>query len=184
MRRTGISIFTLILIAILAGNVQAQRIADMARPGAAQTTPLASAPEDEANPFLSNDLWAVGIQAGVLSGYGLGVRFHPIGRFGGQLVGGGIKAGDVKTYSFGIEGQFDFDVMGRSRFYGYLGTGYYSYKGKDSVDLNGPWRLGIGVAYEWSVSKKLIFNASGAITYFSDGTVLPLPQIGLWYYFN
>jgi hypothetical protein len=143
------------------------------------------APEGETNAFLTSDMWAVGLQAGLMSGTGLGVRFHPMGRFGGQFVGGGIKTGERTAYSFGLEGQFDFDVMDRSRFYGYLGGGFYHSKVTDGDNIKAPWRFGLGVAYEWSISRKLIFNASGALTFFSNGEgVLPLPQVGLWYYFN
>ncbi|MBI5647158.1 MAG: hypothetical protein HY962_09530 [Ignavibacteriae bacterium] len=138
----------------------------------------------DANPFATKDLWAAGVHAGFLSGMGLSARFHPQGRFAVQLTGGGFKSGKVSTYSFGLEGQFDFDNVGRSRFYGYLGTGLYSWKDNGTEKLDGEWRAGIGLAYEWEVSKKLIFCANGAITYFSDGSVYPMPQIGLFYYFN
>ena len=147
----------------------------------AQTAPVAV---EEGNPFSKSDFWAVGLQAGVLSGSGLGVRYHPRGSFAAQFVGVGIRIGDVTTYNFGAEGQFDLDNNGRSRFYTYLGTGVYSWSNEGEEKLEGQWRLGLGIAYEWSVSAKLIFGANGAITYFSDGTILPLPQIGLFYYFN
>lgn len=182
MRTAHVAIFVLLFAFALATASNAQNTPVSLRQS--ETVQLRFAPEDEGNPFLTADMWAVGLQAGLISGSGLGVRFHPVGRFGAQLVGGGIKLGDLTTYAFGVEGQFDFDVMGRSRFYGYVGTGLYYVKDKDEKKLDGPWRLGLGVAYEWSISRKLIFNASGAITYFSDGTVLPTPQLGLWYYFN
>jgi hypothetical protein len=142
--------------------------------------------------FLTKDMWGVGLYGGLLSGIGLSGRYHPMGRFGLQLTAGAMKFGEL-AYSFGAEGQFDFDSKGRSRFYGYLGIGYYYFekKVKDAAGtetkenkLAGPARLGLGVAYEWAVSPKLIFNLNAAFTYFTDGTILPLPQAGLIYYFK
>lgn len=143
--------------------------------------------------FLTQDMWGVGLYGGLLSGVGLSARYHPRGRVGLQLTAGAMKFGDL-AYAFGAEGQFDFDSKGRSRFYGYLGAGYYYVErktknaatGTEKTEnkLDGPLRLGLGVAYEWAVSPKLIFNLNAAFTYFTDGTILPLPQAGLIYYFK
>jgi hypothetical protein len=156
--------------------------------------------EKEPNVFEQETIWGVGLQAGLLSGSGLGVRYHPAGRFGFQLVGGYITlpSGLFTTeksapFSIGAEGQFDFDARGLSRFYGYIGLGYYSLNKEDDEgtaedesadDLAGPFRLGLGIAYEWPLSSKIIFNANIGFTYFSDGAFWPAPQFGLFYYFN
>ncbi len=143
--------------------------------------------------FLTQDMWGVGVYGGLLSGIGLSGRYHPKGRVGIQLTAGAMKFSEL-AYDVGAEGQFDFDSKGRSRFYGYLGLGFY-YVEKTTKDaatgtekkenkLDGPLRLGLGVAYEWAVSPKLIFNLNAAFTYFTDGTILPLPQAGLIYYFK
>ena len=128
-------------------------------------------------------LWGIGLNAGLLSGMGVGIRFHPKGRFAAQIVGGGIKLSTV-LYSFGAEGQFDFDFLEKSRLYGYAGLGYYS-NGKSGDDkLKGPFRAGLGVAYEWIIARSMVFNVNLGFTYFSNGGFLPLPQVGLFYYFK
>ncbi len=147
--------------------------------------------QQEEDIFKTKTLWGVGGYGGLLSGIGLSVRFHPAGRFCVQLTGGAMKFNEL-MYNAGLEAQFDFDSKGRSRFYGYLGGGYYNIVRE--FDKNGtkekenrlaaPARLGLGIAYEWAISEKLVFNLNAAFTYFTDGTILPLPQIGFYYYFN
>jgi hypothetical protein len=128
--------------------------------------------------------------------FGVGIRFHPIGRFGGQLAGGAI-AGEKTTASVGLEGQFDLDTRNRSRFFAFAGFGYYTNgedeltvadgtweAGKEDPRLTSPFRAGLGLGYEWDISNTLIFTANIAFTYFSEGTFLPLPQVGLYYLFD
>ncbi|NOY05148.1 MAG: hypothetical protein GXO82_00700 [Chlorobi bacterium] len=137
--------------------------------------------------FNTTDVWGIGLNTGLLSGIGLSTRFHPRGRFCFQLTGGYLGLEDQALWAVGGEGQFDFDATVRSRFYGYLGLGlYYQDKPEESKNkLKAPFRMGIGIAYEWSISPKLIFNANVAFTYFvASSEVLPLPQLGLYYYFN
>ncbi|GEM_PF-648234 len=141
----------------------------------------------EKSVFNTTDVWGIGLNAGLLSGIGLSGRFHPQGRFCFQLTGGYLGLEDQALWSVGGEGQFDFDATVRSRFYGYLGLGLYYQDESDQKQnkLKAPFRLGIGVAYEWSISPKLIFNANMAFTFFvGSSEVLPLPQVGLYYYFN
>ncbi|MDH7514719.1 MAG: hypothetical protein QHI48_02420 [Bacteroidota bacterium] len=143
----------------------------------------ANAPQNE-DMFKNNTLWAVGFHLGLLSGIGVSGRFHPPGRFAFQLTAGGIGLKDVVTFNSGLEVQFDFDTDRRTRFYGYAAAGYYYWEDKAGVQDIGPFRAGLGVAYEWDISPKLIFMANLGVTYFSTGTVLPIPQAGLYYYFN
>lgn len=139
----------------------------------------------EENIFTYKPRWGVGMQAGLLSGIGLGVRFHPVSRFAAQLIGGGIKLGDRFYASVGAEGQFDLDVMSDSRLYALLGLGYYSNGGDDDKKLKDPFRLGLGIGYEWAISSKMVFYGSLDFTYFPDsGGFLPLPQVGIFYYFK
>ncbi len=143
--------------------------------------------EQEINVFAEGERWGVGLQAGLLSGYGVGVRFHPQGRWGGQIAGVAFKASDNLISSIGAEVQFDLDVMNWARFYTYAAAGYYS-NGKDDKPLKAPFRAGLGIAYEWVLSGKLIINVSLAFTYFNvhnaDDDILPLPQAGFYYYFQ
>lgn len=147
--------------------------------------------QQEENIFATKSLWGIGGYGGLLSGIGLSARFHPAGRFCAQLTLGAMKF-DQLMYAAGMELQFDFDSKGRSRFYGYIGGGYY-YVGKEEEkngvkekknNLKGPARLGLGVAYEWAISEKLVFNLNGAFVYFTNGDIWPMPQLGFFYYFN
>ncbi|MFZ1730235.1 MAG: hypothetical protein WBQ23_07525 [Bacteroidota bacterium] len=141
--------------------------------------------------------FGVGAQAGLMSGMGLGVRIHPIGRMSVQVAGGALSGGESVMASAGIEGQFDFDWRERSRFYGFVGMGYYTNgeeeltvaaktwaPGKEDPRLKSPFRAGVGIGYEWDISNVLIFSASVAFTYFSEGAFIPLPQVGLYYMFD
>lgn len=152
--------------------------------------------EDEGAVFLSQTTFGLGLQAGLLTGSGVSFRVHPAGRFGVQVVAGGITLGERFFSSLGIEGQYDFDSDGRSRFYGFVGCGYYS-NGHDAPKImaNGayeeeerlaaPFRLGLGAAYEVSLSRKLVFTPSLGFTWFvRDGDFWPTPQLALHYYFN
>ena len=145
--------------------------------------------------YTSKLRFGVGAQAGLMSGMGLGVRVHPAGRMSVQLAGGALSGGEAVTASVGIEGQFDFDWRDRSRFYGFVGMGYYtngeneltleeSQAGKEDPRLKSPFRAGLGLGYEWDISNVLIFSASVVFTYFSQGQFLPLPQFGLYYMFD
>lgn len=147
--------------------------------------------------YMQKAHWGVGAQAGLMSGMGVGVRFHPLGRFGLQLAGGAISGGEGLAAAVGVEGQFDFDWRERSRFFGFVGMGYYTNgeeeltvaagtwePGKEDPRLKSPFRAGIGLAYEWDISNTLIFTGAVAFTYFSEGIFLPLPQIGLYYLFD
>jgi hypothetical protein len=139
--------------------------------------------------------FGVGAQAGLMSGMGVGVRVHPAGRMSVQVAGGALSGGEGVMASFGIEGQYDFDWRGRSRFYGFVGMGYYTngeeeltfeewQQGKEDPRLKSPFRAGLGLGYEWDISNVLIFSANIAFTYFSEGMFLPLPQVGLYYMFD
>ena len=147
--------------------------------------------------YMQKAHWGVGAQAGLLSGMGVGVRYHPLGRFQVQLAGGAISGGEGLAAAVGIEGQLDFDWRDRSRFYGFVGMGYYTNgeeeltvaagtwePGKEDPRLDSPFRAGVGLGYEWDISHTLIFSASVAFTYFSEGTFLPLPQAGVYYLFD
>jgi hypothetical protein len=136
------------------------------------------------NIFQEKDMYAVGLQAGLMTGTGVAVRFHPMGRWGFQVVGGGMAGNVTSAYSFGAEVQFDFEADRRARFYCYAGGGFYAFKKHGDDKLESPSRFGVGIAYEWGVSRKLVFNVSGALTYFENGNFFPTPQIGMHYYFQ
>ena len=149
------------------------------------TDPTVTQSTQQDNIFTYKPRWGVGLQTGLLSGIGLGVRYHPRGRFAAQFVGGGIKLKDNFNASFGLEGQFDLDVMDESRLYALLGFGFYTNGADDDSKLKDPLRIGVGVGYEWAISTKMVFYGSLNFTYYLDsGDFWPLPQVGIFYYFK
>lgn len=141
--------------------------------------------------YLTKTHWGIGVQAGLMSGMGVNVRFHPHARYGLEVTGGAFKGGDNLLASFGAEGQYDFDWNERNRLYGFIGFGYYSNGesdlnpiSEDDDKLKSPVRAGIGAGYDWDISKTLIFTIELGLTWFSEGQFLPLPQVGISYLFN
>lgn len=134
--------------------------------------------------YLTKSHWGVGLQAGLLSGMGISVRFHPHERYGFEFNAGAWKGSDNLLASFGAEAQYDFDWSGRSRFYGFVGMGYYQNGKDDPDDLEGPFRAGFGAGYDWDISSAVILSVELGVTWFTDGPILPLPQVGISYLFN
>jgi hypothetical protein len=133
---------------------------------------------------LRMNVFGLGVAVGPVSGVGLSFRHHPPGSFSYAIAGGIIKVDNTTAYDIGLEGQYDLVRNGTSRFFTAAGTGFYHSGNGSHNDLSGPWRLGVGIGGELAVVASG-FHVSGDLlfTYFSDGTVLPLPQIGLHYYF-
>lgn len=135
-------------------------------------------------------LFAVGLQAGLLSGAGLVGRVHLPNRMGAQLAFGIISLGDNTYWDVGGEFQYSFSSGSTDHLYGLAGLGYYYSSTSDTTsgnELERPFRIGFGVGYEWFVSSNLVFNINLPITFFLGGDkaqILPLPQVGLLYYFQ
>jgi len=143
----------------------------------------ASLPERTADREIHENIFGLGLAAGPMSGVGLSFRHHLPGALSYQIVGGIIKADQNLSYSYGVEVQYDLVRSVPSRFYVGGGGGYF-YSGSTSHnDMDGPARLGLGVGGEIVLAPNLNVAADLMITYFSDGTVLPMPQIGIHYYF-
>ena len=99
------------------------------------------------------------------------------------MTGGIIKVDEKVSYAIGGEAQFDFTRKESDRFFLVLAAGYY-YSGKSGEnELKGPARIGLGVGAETSLGGPLQVSGEVLFSYFSDGNVLPLPQVGLHYYF-
>jgi hypothetical protein len=150
-----------------------------APPARSQVTP----PAREAA-RIDRSIFGLGISAGVASGFGLSFRQHMPGELSYQLIGGIIKT-DIRThYNLGGELQFDLRRGQSSRFFAEGAMGYF-YSGESGHnDLEGPLRMGAGIGGEWSNgAQPLAVTLEILFTYFSDGTVLPLPQASLHYYF-
>ena len=132
---------------------------------------------------LRESVFGIGLAAGPASGVGLSFRHHLPSAFSYQLTGGVIKVDEKLYYDIGGEFQYDFILGSSSRVFAVAGLGYY-YAGKsDKNELEGPARAGLGVGVEFGFLGSFHGIVEGVFTYFTDGTILPLPQAGLYYYF-
>ncbi|MCX6136547.1 MAG: hypothetical protein NTV54_03515 [Ignavibacteriales bacterium] len=137
---------------------------------------------DRAESFREN-IYGLGISGGAASGLGVSFRAHFPSLISVQFVGGIIKSSSVLSSSLGAQVQYDL-VRGRStRFFGGMGVSYY-YSGESSNDLKGPFRLGLGVGGEFLIQQSLSATLGGMFTYFSDGVIVPLPELSIHYYFR
>jgi len=141
-------------------------------------------PNAGGGPGLRQSVFGLGLFGGPAGGLGLSFRHHLPSAVSYQITGGIIKVDDKLSYDIGAEAQFDLARGPAGRFYAAAATAYF-FSGRGGVnDLEGPGRVGLGVGGETAVGYG--FNVSGDLlfTYFTDGTVLPLPQIGFHYYFR
>ena len=166
MRRSRILIL-LVALPLLAATASAQAVL----------------PEKGHEPGLRENIFGLGADFGAACGLGLSFRHHLPSVFSYQITGGIIKVDDKLSYDFGMEGQYDLVRGALNRFY-VAGCFAYYYSGRTSHnDLSGPWRMGLGIGGEQSFDSGLHGSLELVFTYFSDGTVLPLPQAGFHYYF-
>jgi hypothetical protein len=128
-------------------------------------------------------VYGLGLALGAASGVGLSFRQHFPGYVSYSLIGGIIKVDNETSYDFGGELQYDFIRGQWVRFFAAAAAGYYYTGGKRGNDLEAPGRIGMGIGGEVPVQGG--FHVSGELlfTFFSDGNVLPLPQVSIHYYF-
>jgi hypothetical protein len=140
-------------------------------------------PERGGAAALRENVFGLGLAAGSVSGIGVSFRHHLPSVFSYQITGGIVKPGDRLYYTIGAEVQFDLVRSVASRFYVAGGGGYYYSGSTGHNELEGPGRVGVGLGGEIAIGGG--FHASGELifSYFTDGSVLPLPQIGIHYYF-
>jgi hypothetical protein len=132
---------------------------------------------------LRDNVFGLGLAAGSATGVGLSFRHHLPSVFSYQITGGIIKVDDRLSYSIGFEGHADLARSGQGRFFVGGGVGYY-YSGRSGRnELSGPARIGAGIGGEIHMGSGLHCSGELLFTYFSDGNVLPLPQVALFYYF-
>jgi hypothetical protein len=132
---------------------------------------------------LEQAVFGLGFATGYVSGFGLSFRHHLAAPFSYQLVGGIIKIDEKLYYNIGSELQYDLSRGETTRFYACGGMGYFYSGESGNNDLDGPFRAGLGIGVEKSRIEAFSFSADLMFSYFSDGTVLPLPQVGVHYYF-
>jgi len=142
-------------------------------------------PDKAAGAGLRENVFGLGFTAGFAGGIGLSFRHHFPGSFSWQATGGVIKVDEKLMYSVGGDLQLDLARGGASRFFAALSAGYYYSAAKAHENtMAAPGRAGIGVGGEIPLGGE--FHGTGELlfTWFSDGTVLPLPQASIHYYFH
>lgn len=148
-------------------------------PALAQVTP----PERTSAGNLRESVFGLGLVAGPASGLGLSFRHHLPSTVSYEINGGVIKVDDRLSYDLGAEVQFDLSRTGVMRFF-VAGAFSYFYSGSASKnDMAAPMRVGAGLGGEMNAGAGLNATVELIFTYFEDATLLPLPQIGLHYYF-
>ncbi len=125
----------------------------------------------------------LGFSGGPASGIGFSYRYHTAGKTSLQAVLGVFKPQNTDTfYSFGAEYQNDLTRSNSARFFFGTATSYI-YNGSGSNNYTAPFRFGVGLGGEFLLQDAVHFTFQGLFTYFSDGTILPLPQLAIHYYF-
>lgn len=132
---------------------------------------------------LSRNVFGLGFEGGPTTGLGLSFRHHLPSPFSYQIVGGVLKATDRLFYSVGTELEYDLSRTSAVRFYAATAFAYFYSGISGHNDMVAPTRVGVGIGAEGVVGGGFHINGDLLFTFFSDGTVLPLPQIGLYYYF-
>ncbi|MGA9118206.1 MAG: hypothetical protein WB699_02470 [Bacteroidota bacterium] len=132
---------------------------------------------------MGTNVFGLGFAGGPASGLGLSFRHHLPSAASYELVGGIIKATDRLFYSVGAEFQYDLSRSSVIRFYAAAGVAYFYSGVSGHNDMDAPTRVGAGIGLESTAGSGFHVNGDLLFTYFSDGTVLPLPQIGVHYYF-
>jgi hypothetical protein len=131
---------------------------------------------------LNRPVYGLGLSAGWGSGVGLSFRSHFPSKSSLQAVFGIIKTSDKLAMSVGGEYQYDLVRSNATRFF-ITGTFAYFYHGTGFNEVEGPFRMGGGIGGEFHAQGALHVTIEGIFVYFSDGRVIPLPQIAAHYYF-
>lgn len=139
-------------------------------------------PEKGQEPGLRENVFGLGLWGGPATGLGLSFRHHLPSQLSYMVTGGIIKLNEKLSYDIGVEAQFDLARSSTNRFFVAGGFGHY-YSGKHGNEMDAPTRLGIGIGGEFAVTPGIHTTIEVMFTYFSNGNVLPLPQIGFHYYF-
>jgi hypothetical protein len=139
-------------------------------------------PERGQEPGLEQNVFGLGLWGGPATGLGLSFRHHLPSQLSYMVTGGIIKVDERLSYDIGIEAQFDLARTATNRFFVAGGAGHY-YSGRDRNEMKAPTRIGLGIGGEFAVTPGIHTMIEVMFTYFSDGNILPLPQLGFHYYF-
>lgn len=139
-------------------------------------------PEHTKPKELEETVYGLGVSGGLVSGFGLSFRHHFPAEISYQLVGGIIKVDRKLSYNFGGVLQYNLMRGERVRFYACGGLGYF-YSGEEKNDLTAPLRAGVGIGIEQARFEAFALSGEFMFTFFSDGSILPLPQVSAHYYF-
>lgn len=142
--------------------------------------------------FLRNSYYAVGANIGLLSGAGLAARASWPGGIAGQIAFFAMSVPGEKYgthFNIGGELQYAFSRNNSGRLYSLLGMGYFDTSYQDTSysgnAIANPFRIGLGIGYEYFTSPNFVISISGAITLFpTTGEFFPVPQLGFFYYFK
>lgn len=138
--------------------------------------------ENQAESF-DRQLYGLGFSGGPASGLGISFRDHFPSKLSLQLVFG-ILRDKVNTFvSVGGEIQYDLVRGNSTRFY-VASAACYLYNGSGENSFEAPTRVGLGVGGEFKVRETLHVSLEGLFVFFSDGSIVPLPQISFHYYFS
>ncbi len=132
---------------------------------------------------LGRTVYGLGFAAGIGTGLGISFRHHLPSEVSYQIVGGIIKVDAKLLYDLGMEAQYDLTRSESTRFFAGGGFGYFYSGESGSNSLSAPFRIALGVGGEFSNIRFVHLTLEGMFTYFSDGTILPLPQVSVHYYF-
>lgn len=127
-------------------------------------------------------VYGLGFAGGPASGVGISFRDHFPSKVSLQVVFGIIKD-KVNTFvSTGAELQYDLVRGSSTRFYFGPAVSYF-FEGSGANKFEAPTRVGVGLGGEFNVRDALHFSIEGMFVFFSDGTIIPLPQASVHYYF-
>jgi hypothetical protein len=141
------------------------------------------APDRESSGGMRQSVFGLGLAAGPASGLGLSFRHHLPSTVSYEINGGVIKVDDRMLYDIGGELQVDLSRTGTTRFFVAGAFGYFYAGTAHSNEMAAPERVGLGLGGETYSGGGFHATLELLFTYFSDGTVLPLPQFGVHYYF-
>lgn len=129
----------------------------------------------------------VGTKLGLTSGSGVSFGIdRAFDEFSFEMNTFVLKTSNLSVYSIG--GSVKYALLDDEKRHIYVNYGlsynYWSSKENNNV-LESPFRTGLGLGYMQFFSNNFSYDVSILATYFTgDGTIYPIPQIGIQYHFR